>query len=69
MAHTLIMANRTLDTIGFPALLNEMLRRAHYPFHIEYAVYARGYGVGMVDYVATLHIEAKMVVGSEAYDL
>ncbi|KAG2592047.1 hypothetical protein PVAP13_5NG523300 [Panicum virgatum] len=62
------MATRAKDTIGFPAPLNEMLRRAHYTFRPEYAVYARGYGVGMVDYVATLHLEARMVVGSEAYD-
>jgi hypothetical protein len=64
----LIMATHAPETVGFPVLLNEMLRRAHYTFQPEYAVYARGYGVGMVDYVATLHLEARMVVGSKAYD-
>jgi hypothetical protein len=64
----LIMATHAPETVGFPTLLNEMLRQAHYTFQPEYAVYARGYGVGMVDYVATLHLEARMVVGSETYD-
>jgi hypothetical protein len=63
-----IMATRAPEMVGFSALLNEMLRRAHCTFQPEYAVYARGYGVGMVDYVETLHLEARMVVGSEAYD-
>jgi hypothetical protein len=31
-------------------------------------VYARCYGVGMVEYVATLHLEARMVVGAKTYD-
>ncbi|RLN15924.1 hypothetical protein C2845_PM02G17380 [Panicum miliaceum] len=62
------MATRAPETVGFPALLNEILRRTHYTFRPEYAVYAHGHGVGMVDYVATLHLEARMVVGSEAYD-
>jgi hypothetical protein len=64
----LIMATRAPETIGFPAILNEMLRRAHYTFQPDYEVYARGYGVGLVDYMATLHLEARMVVGAVAYD-
>jgi hypothetical protein len=64
----LIMATRAPETIGFPALLNEMLRRAHYAFQPEYEVYARGFGVGLVDYMVTLHLEARMVVGAETYD-
>jgi hypothetical protein len=64
----LIMATRALETIGFPALLNEMLRRAHYTLQPEYSVYALGHGVGLVDYMATLHLEARMVVGVERYD-
>ena len=64
----LIMVTHASDTVGFPALLNEMLRKTHYTFRPEYATYARGYGVGLVDYVATLHLEARMVVGSETYN-
>jgi hypothetical protein len=62
------MATRAPETIGFPALLNEMLRRAYCTFQPEYAVYALGHGVGLVDYMATLHLEARMVVGAETYD-
>jgi hypothetical protein len=62
------MAARAPETVGFPALLNDMLRRAHYTFRPEYAVHACGYGVGMVEYVATLDLEARMVVGAETYD-
>jgi hypothetical protein len=63
----LIMATRAPETTGFPVILNEMLRRAHYTFQPEYEVYARGYGVGLVDYLATLHLEARMVVGAVKY--
>jgi hypothetical protein len=65
---TLIMATRASDAIGFPALLNEMLRRAHYTFRPEYVVYTRGYGLSMADHMAVLYLEARMVVKSEAYD-
>jgi hypothetical protein len=68
MAPKLIMATRASEMIGFPALLNEMLRRAHYTIQPEYAVYALGHGVGLVDYMATLHLKARMVVGVEMYD-
>jgi hypothetical protein len=64
----LIMVTRAPETTGFPAVLNEMLSRAHYTFQPEYEVYARGYGVGLVDYMATLHLEARMVVGAVKYD-
>jgi hypothetical protein len=64
----LIMATRAPETIGFHAILNEMLRRAHYTFQPEYEVYARGYGVRLVDYMETLHLEARMVVGAVKYD-
>ena len=57
------MATRMEETIGFPAILNEMMRCARYAFLPEYAVYARGYGVGLVDYVATLHLGPRMVIG------
>jgi hypothetical protein len=62
------MATRATETIGFPVLLNKMLRRAHYTLQPEDAVYALGHGVGLVDYMATLHLEARMVVGAETYD-
>jgi hypothetical protein len=62
MAPKFIMATRAPEMIGFPALLNEMLRWAHYTLQTEYAVYALGHGVSLVDYMATLHLEARMVV-------
>ena len=68
MPPTLIMATRTEETIGFPAILNEMMRRARYAFRPEYAVYARGYGEGMVDYMATLHLGARMEIGAASYE-
>jgi hypothetical protein len=46
-----------------------MLRMSHYLFQPEYEVYAHGYGVGLVDYMATLLLEAKLVVGAVTYDL
>ena len=52
------MTTRALETIGFPMILNEMMKSAHYPFRPEYAVYATGFGVGLVEYLATLHLEA-----------
>jgi hypothetical protein len=68
MAPKLIMATHALEMIGFATFLNKMLRRAHYTLQPEYEVYARGYGVGLVDYLATLHLEARMVVGAEKYN-
>ena len=62
MVLTLIMATRAVDTIGFPVILREMMRRARYGFWPEYAVYAEGYGVGLVNYVATLHLGARMEI-------
>jgi hypothetical protein len=44
------------------------LRRSHYFFQPEYEVYARGYGVGLVDYMASLHLEARLVVGAVKYN-
>jgi hypothetical protein len=64
---TLILATRAEDVVGFPALLNEMLWKANYSLRPEYTVYARGLGVGVVDYVATLHLSARMVAGSESH--
>jgi hypothetical protein len=65
---TLIMATRAPDTIGFPAILNEMLRSSHYFFQPEYEVYARGCGVGLVDYMASLHLEPRWMVGAVRYN-
>jgi hypothetical protein len=65
---TMIMATRAQETIGFPAILNEMLRSSHYFFQPEYEVYARGYGVGLVDYMASLHLEPRLVVGAVKYN-
>jgi hypothetical protein len=64
----LIMATCAPEMIGFPVILNEMLRRSYYFFQPEYEVYARGFGVGLVDYMASLHLEARLVVGAVKYN-
>lgn len=68
MAFKLIMATRASETIGFPAVLNEMMKKARYDFRPEYTVYACGIGVGLVEFMACLRLEARMVVGAETYD-
>ena len=68
MALSLIMATHAVDTIGFPVILREMMRRARYAFWPKYAVYAEGYGVGLVNYVATLHLGARMEIGAASYE-
>ena len=45
----LVMTTRGENTEGFLALLNEVIWRANYSYHLEYAVYAKGVGHGMVD--------------------
>ena len=62
------MATCATETIGFPTILNEMIRSALYAYQPEYAVYARGYGEGMVDYMATLHLGARMEIGAASYE-
>ena len=68
MALSLIMPTRAVDTIGFPVILREMMRHARYAFWPEYAVYAEGYGVGLVNYVATLQLGARMEIGAASYE-
>ncbi|CAO2207709.1 unnamed protein product [Urochloa humidicola] len=64
----LVMAPRALDTVGgFPTLLNKTLVKANYTFRPVYMVYARGYGVGMLEYVARVYLEESMVPGSMPY--
>ncbi|KAJ1295897.1 hypothetical protein BS78_01G258500 [Paspalum vaginatum] len=48
---------------GFPFILDEMLWRGNFSFRPEYAVYARGHGPGLVDYVATLFVPKRLVEG------
>ena len=65
----LVLVTHGRETEGFPALLNEMLWRGNYSSRPEYAVYARGFGPGMVSYLATLHIPMRPVEsGSEPHD-
>lgn len=65
---TLIMATRTENVIGFPALLNEAMRRSRYELRPEYAVYTMGIGVGLAEYKATLLIHARGVVGATSFE-
>ena len=52
----LVMATGGENIKGFLALLNEVMWRANYTYRLEYAVYAKGVGHGMVDYMAKVHI-------------
>ncbi|CAL4977154.1 unnamed protein product [Urochloa decumbens] len=60
------LATHALDTVGFPALLNETLVKVNYTFKPKYVVYARGYGMGMVEYVARIYLE-RMEMGFEPF--
>ena len=46
----LVMATHGENIEGFLALLNEVMWRANYSYHPEYAVYALGVGHGVIDY-------------------
>jgi hypothetical protein len=67
MGH-LVMATHGEDTKGFLALLNEVMWRANYPYHPEYAVYAKGVGHGMIDYMAKVHIPSRLCDLKEELD-
>ena len=45
------------------SILDEMLWRGNFSYRPEYAVYARGRGPGLVDYVATLFVPERLVEG------
>ncbi|KAJ1255607.1 hypothetical protein BS78_K182400 [Paspalum vaginatum] len=59
----LVMATCAEGVEGFPFILDEMLWRGNFSFRPEYAVYARGHGPGLVDYVATLFVPKRLVEG------
>jgi hypothetical protein len=52
----LVMATHGENIEGFPALLNELMRRANYSYRPEHAVYALGVGHGMIDYTCKVCI-------------
>ena len=55
---------------GFPPLLAEMLWRGNFSRRPKYSVFARGLGLGMVDYVATVFIPRRFVEGvTEAHNI
>ncbi|CAL4924214.1 unnamed protein product [Urochloa decumbens] len=58
-----VMATRALDTVGFPALLNEALRRANFICKPEYEVHARGYAIGFDEYMARLYLSERKDIG------
>lgn len=58
-----VIVTRARDVEGFPSLLDEMLWRGNFSYWLEYSVYARGHGPGMVDYFATLFIPMLLVEG------
>ena len=57
----LVMATYGENTEGFLALLNEVMWRANYSYHPEYAVYALGVGHGVIDYTYKVHIPSHLV--------
>ncbi|KAJ1280278.1 hypothetical protein BS78_04G219100 [Paspalum vaginatum] len=57
------MATRAEGEEGFSSILDEMLWRGNFSYRPEYAVYARGCGPGLVDYVATLFVPKRLVEG------
>lgn len=67
MDFKLVMATRAEHVEGFPAELREMLWRANFSYQPEYAVYAKGRGPGLVDYIATVNIPPRSVYGAAAH--
>ncbi|KAJ1265007.1 hypothetical protein BS78_08G044700 [Paspalum vaginatum] len=59
----LVMATHVDGVEGFPSILDEMLWRGNFSYRPEYAVYAKGHGPGLVDYVATLFVPKRLVEG------
>ena len=55
------MATRAEGVKGLPALLCKMLWRTNFTFALEYTVYARGIGHDLVDYLATVGIQARIM--------
>ncbi|CAO2198331.1 unnamed protein product [Urochloa humidicola] len=55
-ARRCIMATRAPETVGFPALLDGAVRMARFYLKPEYEVFARGYAVGLDEYMARLHL-------------
>ncbi|CAO2208236.1 unnamed protein product [Urochloa humidicola] len=55
-ARRCIMATRASEIVGFPALLNEALKTARFIHKPEYKVFARGYAIGLDEYMARLHL-------------
>ncbi|CAN6295898.1 unnamed protein product [Urochloa humidicola] len=51
-----IMATRAPEAVGFPAILDGAVRRARFLLKPEYEVFARGYAVGLDEYMARLHL-------------
>ncbi|CAN6371547.1 unnamed protein product [Urochloa humidicola] len=55
-ARRCVMATRAPETVGFPALLDGAVRMAHFYLKPEYEMFARGYAVGLDEYMARLHL-------------
>ena len=64
----LVMATYGENTEGFLALLNEVMWRANYSYHPEYAVYALGVGHGVIDYTYKVHIPSHLCDLGEEFD-
>ncbi|CAN6220561.1 unnamed protein product [Urochloa humidicola] len=51
-----VMTTRAPKAVGFPAILDEAVRRARFFLKPEYEVFARGYAVGLDEFEARLHL-------------
>ena len=63
----LVKETRAKEVDGYPALLWDMMWRANFTYHLEYAIYRQDRGPGMEEYRAVINIIARQVVGSTPY--
>ncbi|KAL6854278.1 hypothetical protein ACP4OV_019181 [Aristida adscensionis] len=58
-------ASDGVEVEGYPSLLRAMMWRANFSFEPRYSFYARGTGLGLVDYRANLSIAPRFMPGSQ----
>ncbi|CAN6237888.1 unnamed protein product [Urochloa humidicola] len=66
-ARRCVMATRASEIVGFPALLNELLKTACFIHKPEYEVFARGYAIGLDEYMARLHLGERVGERGKTY--
>ncbi|KAL6897961.1 hypothetical protein ACP4OV_006920 [Aristida adscensionis] len=58
-------ASDGVEVEGYPSLLRAMMWRANFSHEPRYSFYARGYGLGMVEYRANLNMAPRLMPGSQ----